>query len=135
VSRKGEKGFKWTHGEGEGGCVRIGCTLSSRGERLPRGTCRALLKGWASLWTFTQAQGVEPTNNEAERAMRRVVTWRKLSGGTQNERGAAFVERMLLSIYTVVVYHVAPSAATATQAVTLCCGCWASMIVAGHFNT
>jgi transposase len=53
------------------------------------------------LWTFTQAQGVEPTNNEAERAMRRVVTWRKLSGGTQNERGAAFVERMLSCVATV----------------------------------
>jgi transposase len=70
-------------------------------DKKTRGTCKALLKGWESLWTFTQAQGVEPTNNEAERAMRRVVTWRKLSGGTQNEGGAAFVERMLSCVATV----------------------------------
>jgi hypothetical protein len=32
--------------------------------------------------------------------MRKAVTWRKLSGGTQNARGDAFVERMLSCVST-----------------------------------
>jgi transposase len=39
--------------------------------------------------------GVEPTNNRAERALRRGVLWRKTSYGTQSERGSRFVERIL----------------------------------------
>ena len=59
------------------------------------GTCASLLRDWISLWTFTRYKGVEPTNNEAERPIRPAVMWRKRSGGTQNERGGQFVERML----------------------------------------
>ena len=57
--------------------------------------CRAVLKCEASLWTFTQVGGVEPTNNAAERAVRHAVCWRKTSYGTDSERGSRFVERML----------------------------------------
>ncbi len=49
----------------------------------------------ASLWTFASRDGVEPTNNAAERAVRRAVCWRKTSFGTDSERGSRFVERML----------------------------------------
>jgi transposase len=59
----------------------------------PLGT--ELLKQWESLWTFVRAEGVEPTNNAAERAVRPGVLWRKISFGNQGERGRAFVERML----------------------------------------
>ena len=38
---------------------------------------------------------VEPTNNRAERIVRRGVLWRKGSFGTQSERGARYVERIL----------------------------------------
>jgi hypothetical protein len=38
---------------------------------------------------------VEPTNNEAERALRTAVIWRKTSFGSQSERGSRFVDRML----------------------------------------
>jgi len=39
--------------------------------------------------------GVEPTNNVAERALRPAVLWRKGSFGTQSDGGARFVERLL----------------------------------------
>jgi transposase len=58
-------------------------------------TCRSLLEGEEHLWTFLRVQGVEPTNNAAERALRHAVLWRKSSGGTASERGSRFVERVL----------------------------------------
>ena len=57
--------------------------------------CRSLDRLWPALWTFVDADGVEPTNNAAERAIRPAVLWRKGSYGTQSDRGARFVERML----------------------------------------
>jgi hypothetical protein len=40
------------------------------------GTCRQILKRETSLWAFTRVTGVEPTNNAAERSLRRAVLWR-----------------------------------------------------------
>ena len=40
-------------------------------------------------------EGVEPTNNAAERALRPAVLWRKGSFGTQSEAGDRFAERIL----------------------------------------
>lgn len=57
--------------------------------------CTNLLAGWAGLWTFVREPGVEPTNNHAERCLRRAVLWRKNSFGTQSEGGRRFVERLL----------------------------------------
>ena len=57
--------------------------------------CREILAIEASLWTFARVEGVEPTNNAAERAVRHAVCWRKTSYGTDSERGSRFVERML----------------------------------------
>ena len=48
---------------------------------------RNLLKRWPALWTFTHTDGVEPTNNHAERGLRGAVIYRKLSLGSQSERG------------------------------------------------
>lgn len=50
---------------------------------------------WGYLWTFATVPGVEPTNNEAERAIRPAVLWRKGSLGTWSDAGQRFVERML----------------------------------------
>ncbi|MBC8503309.1 MAG: transposase, partial [Chloroflexi bacterium] len=47
------------------------------------------------LWTFVYDARVEPTNNLAERMVRQAVLWRKGSFGTQSQRGARYVERML----------------------------------------
>jgi transposase len=64
------------------------------------GTCRELLSGETHLWTFVRVEGVEPTNNDAERALRHGVIYRKLSGGTAGESGSRFVERMLTVVAT-----------------------------------
>jgi transposase len=64
------------------------------------GTCRELLSGETHLWTFVRVEGVEPTNNHAERALRHGVIYRKLSGGTASESGSRFVERMLTVVAT-----------------------------------
>ncbi len=64
------------------------------------GTCRQLLAGEAHLWTFVRVEGIEPTNNDAERALRLGVIYRKLSGGTDSEAGSRFVERVLTVVAT-----------------------------------
>jgi transposase len=65
-----------------------------------QGTCRNLLKREAALWTFVWETGVEPTNNCAERPLRRAVLWRRRSFGTQSEAGSQFVERILTAVTT-----------------------------------
>jgi transposase len=47
------------------------------------------------LWTFVVEEGVAPTNNRAERALRFAVLWRKIMQGTYNEKGDRWVERIL----------------------------------------
>ena len=47
------------------------------------------------MWTFVREAGVDPTNNDAERPLRRAVLWRRKSFGTQSESGSRFVERIL----------------------------------------
>ena len=61
-------------------------------------TCREVLKVEPSLWTFATTEGVEPTNNAAERALRHAVCWRKTSFGTDSAAGSRFVERMLTAV-------------------------------------
>lgn len=56
---------------------------------------RNLLKLWPALWTFTEVEGVEPTNNRAERGLRSAVIYRKISLGSQSRAGERFAERML----------------------------------------
>ena len=65
-----------------------------------RGTCREILKRREALWTFVQVEGVEPTNNAAERAIRPGVQRRKISFGTQSEAGSRFVESMMTVVAT-----------------------------------
>jgi transposase len=64
------------------------------------GTCREILKRREALWTFVQVEGVEPTNNTAERAIRPGVLWRKGSFGTQSAAGSRFVESILTVVAT-----------------------------------
>jgi transposase len=54
-----------------------------------------LLKVEDGLWSFARVQGVAPTNNAVERALRHAVIWRRISGGTDSAHGSRFVERML----------------------------------------
>ena len=82
-----EHGVRWGI---EGMLVRgfdCGCP---RTEKL----CAALLDLREALWTFARRDGVEPTNNAAERALRPAVVWRKISYGSHSEEGLRFVERL-----------------------------------------
>ena len=63
-------------------------------------TCRGLLQVEPALWTFVRVEGIEPTNNAAERALRHAVQWRKTSYGTQSARGSQFVESILTVVTT-----------------------------------
>ena len=65
------------------------------GNKRLTGMCRELYNHREWLWTFVAFQGIEPTNNTAERALRPAVIYRKLSFGTQSEAGSRFIERML----------------------------------------
>ena len=56
---------------------------------------REVLPHWEALWTFSRVEGVEPTNNAAERALRHAVLWRKGCFGSRSAAGCRFVERML----------------------------------------
>jgi len=64
------------------------------------GTCKELLSHEEWLWTFVDVEGVEPTNNEAERTERHGVLLRKTSGGTDSPQGSRFVERILTVVHT-----------------------------------
>jgi transposase len=70
-----------------------------RGERTPWArtvrTCSQLLQRSEALWTFLDIQGVEPTNNAAERALRQSVIQRKISHGVQSRQGAICRSRLL----------------------------------------
>lgn len=46
--------------------------------------CRELTKWWAALWTLARVDGVEPTNNVAERALRPAVLRRQASFGSDS---------------------------------------------------
>ncbi len=63
-------------------------------------TCRNIYNLEQSLWTFVDREGIEPTNNVAERALRRCVIWRRRSFGTQSEGGSQFVERITTTVTT-----------------------------------
>ena len=61
-------------------------------------TCDNILKLQDSLWHFFEAEDIPPTNNHAERQLRPLVISKKLTFGTQSNRGSRFIER----IFTIV---------------------------------
>jgi transposase len=77
--------------------LEIGLLLN---QSTTRKTCANILKLEPALWTFVDHEGIEPTNNAAERPLRRGVLWRKRSFGTQSEQGSLFVERILTAVLT-----------------------------------
>lgn len=79
------------------GLLEIGTLLD---HRKTRRTSHNILKVKQALWTFVDREGVEPTNNSAERALRRGVIWRRRSNGTQSVNGSMFVERVLTAVMT-----------------------------------
>jgi len=62
--------------------------------------CANVLELLPAVWRFVVTEGVEPTNNHAERLLRRGVLWRKNAFGSHSEAGCRFVERMLTVVQT-----------------------------------
>ena len=69
------------------------------------GSCANLLAHRVALWTFVDVNGVEPTNNHAERELRAFVLWRRRSFGTQSDRGNRFAERVMTIAHTARKQH------------------------------
>lgn len=83
--------------------VRVKALLreaSTSAAKKTAGMCREILALEPALWTFIDVEGLEPTNNAAERAIRPAVLWRKGSFGTDSARGSRFVERILTTVAT-----------------------------------
>jgi transposase len=55
--------------------------------------CKNLLENFNALWTFLEIEGVEPTNNHAERSLRPLVIWRKKYFCTRSDYGTEYVAR------------------------------------------
>lgn len=70
------------------------------GNKKLKGMCNGLYDHRDWLWTFLEVEGVEPTNNVSERALRHAVIWRKLSFGTKSARGSLFVATILTVVET-----------------------------------
>lgn len=68
---------------------------SEFGDAKSSGSFADMLRHWPAMWRFASIEGVEPTNNLAERALRKAVLWRKSSFGTRSDTGSRFAERML----------------------------------------
>jgi transposase len=64
------------------------------------GACADILEHKLGLWTFVETDGVEPTNNHAEREIRAFVLWRRRSFGTQSARGNVFAENLMTVAHT-----------------------------------
>jgi transposase len=62
--------------------------------------CENLVELLPAVWRFVVSDGVEPTNNHAERLRRRGVLWRKHAFGSQSVAGCRFVERLLTVVQT-----------------------------------
>ena len=64
------------------------------------GTCRIILSYGPALWRFLETDGIEPTNNLAERLIRTIAIWRKTSFGTQSKSGSLYMERIMTVVAT-----------------------------------
>ncbi len=84
--------------------IRTFAAKRARNKRC-RGMARNLLKAWPALWTFAAHEGVQPTNNHAERALRSAVIYRKLCLGSQSEEGELRTSRLLSAHTTCRLQH------------------------------
>lgn len=67
---------------------------------------RALFLHHPHFFTFVHEEGVEPTNNAAERALRTAVQWRKIMFGTRSDEGELAVARLLTVTRTCQLQHI-----------------------------
>jgi transposase len=64
------------------------------------GSCENILAHRAALWRFVDCEGVEPTNNHAERELRACVLWRRRSFGSQSADGEEYAARIMTVVQT-----------------------------------
>jgi transposase len=64
-------------------------------DREVRNLATALFIHFERLFTFLEEEGVEPTNNVAERILRTAVQWRKISFGNRSRDGEIATARLL----------------------------------------
>ncbi|MFA5596205.1 MAG: IS66 family transposase [Pusillimonas sp.] len=75
--------------------ILVKCGLQSK-DRFMVALCKSLKKKWAAVWSFAKyPEKVEPTNNRAERALRKQVIWRKISQGNKSLNGLTFAQRLM----------------------------------------
>lgn len=74
--------------------------LAEDGSYKSSGKAEEIWKLRQALWTFVDNEGIEPTNNLAERQLRHAVVWRKCSYGTDSPAGSRFVEAVLTVVLT-----------------------------------
>jgi transposase len=65
------------------------------GDREVRNLATALFIHFERLFTFLELEGVQPTNNIAERILRTAVQWRKISFGNRSHNGELATARLL----------------------------------------
>ena len=65
------------------------------GDRDVRNLAAALFVHCGKFFVFLEKEGVEPTNNSAERALRCAVQWRKTSFGSRSATGETAMARLL----------------------------------------
>jgi len=65
-----------------------------------KGTCLEILKVKLALWAFVDKLGIEPTNNIAERVLRKIVIWRKVSFDSWSQNGTRYLERVMTVVAT-----------------------------------
>jgi transposase len=116
LGKEADRMFAWWHRVRDGTLERATFQVYMRGlrrrveARLAEGvqcdhpktarTCKKMQKVQQAFWTFVDFEGVEPTNNAAEQALRFAVLWRKMSYGTHSAHGSLFVERILTTYMT-----------------------------------
>ena len=84
-------------------CIELHAALEAGlncADKRVRRFCHNILDVYPALWTFARVEGVEPTNNHAERTLRLAVIWRKISFGNHSEAGCRFTERILTVVQT-----------------------------------
>ncbi len=72
----------------------------SRRNRWHRQFANNLLRVWPALWTFVTIEGVEPTNNPADRALRGPIIQRNSRSAPNQNNGERFAERALSAATT-----------------------------------
>jgi transposase len=74
---------------------RLAAKFLDSEDREVRNLASAIYQHWDRLFTFIKHEGVEPTNNDSERALRLFVLIRKITYGNRSAKGEVALARLL----------------------------------------